>query len=215
MKANHIAATPANMKILAILSQKGGAGKTTLALHLATAAEAAGKPCAVIDLDPQASAAGWKDTRPAETPVVVPLPHSRLTAGVQAAREGGASLCIIDTAPHAEGAAMAAARAADLVLIPCRAGILDLRAIGATADFVKIAGKRAFVVLNALPPSRFAHPERCAGGSSRSWHRRGASDFATTRRIRPCPDGRADRSRIRAGWEGGRRNCRFAGLAFC
>ncbi len=141
-----------NMKIVAILSQKGGAGKTTLALHLAAAAEAAGKPCAVIDLDPQASAAGWKDTREAETPVVVPLPHSRLAAGLQAAKDGRAALCIIDTAPHAEGAAMAAARAADLVLIPCRAGILDLRAIGTTAELVKITGKRAFVVLNALPP---------------------------------------------------------------
>lgn len=140
------------MKTIAILSQKGGAGKTTLALHLAAAAEAAGNPCAVIDLDPQASAAGWKDTREGETPVVVAMPHSRLAAGLQAAKEGGAALCIIDTAPHSEGAAMAAARAADLVLIPCRAGILDLRAIGTTAELVKIAGKKAFVVLNALPP---------------------------------------------------------------
>ncbi len=88
------------MKVLAVLSQKGGAGKTTLALHLATAAEAGGKPCAVIDLDPQASAAGWKDTRPAETPVVVPLPHSRLSAGLQAARDGGAALCIIESLLH-------------------------------------------------------------------------------------------------------------------
>jgi chromosome partitioning protein len=47
---------------------------------------------------------------------------------------------------------MAAARAADLVLIPCRPGILDLRAIGSTADLVKLAGKPAFVVLNATPP---------------------------------------------------------------
>lgn len=152
MKASLIAAIAASMKVLAILSQKGGAGKTTLALHIAAAAEAAGKPCAVIDLDPQASAAGWKDTREAETPVVVPLPHSRLAAGLQAAKDGRAALCIIDTAPHAEGAAMAAARAADLVLIPCRAGILDLRAIGTAAELVKITGKRAFVVLNALPP---------------------------------------------------------------
>lgn len=140
------------MKVIAILSQKGGAGKTTLALHVAAAAEAAGKACAVIDIDPQASAAGWKDTRHDETPVVVALPHTRLAAGLQAAKEGGAKLCIIDTAPHAEAAAMAAARAADLVLIPCRAGILDLRAIGTTAEFVKLAGKPAFVVLNALPP---------------------------------------------------------------
>ena len=51
------------MKTVAILSQKGGAGKTTLALHLAAAAESAGLPSVVIDLDPQASAAGWKDSR--------------------------------------------------------------------------------------------------------------------------------------------------------
>lgn len=152
LKARRVAAISAFMKIIAILSQKGGAGKTTLALHIAAAAEAAGKPCAVIDIDPQASASGWKDTRSDETPVVVALPHTRLAAGLQAAREGGAKLCIIDTAPHAEAAAMAAARAADLVLIPCRAGILDLRAIGTTAEFVKLAGKQAFVVLNALPP---------------------------------------------------------------
>ena len=136
------------MKIVAILSQKGGAGKTTLALHIAAAAEAAGKPSVVIDLDPQASAAGWKDTRESEGPVVVPLPHTRLAAGLEAAKDGGASLA----APHSEGAAMAAARSADLVLIPCRAGILDLRAISTTAELVKLAGKPAYVVLNALPP---------------------------------------------------------------
>ena len=141
-----------NMKTIAIISQKGGAGKTTLALHLAAAAEAAGKATVVIDLDPQASAAGWKDSRSEETPVVISLPHTRLTQGLQAAREGGARLAVIDTAPHSEAAAMAAARAADLVLIPCRAGILDLRAIATTAELVKLAQKRAFVVLNALPP---------------------------------------------------------------
>lgn len=140
------------MKAVAILSQKGGAGKTTLALHLAAAAEAASKPAVVIDLDPQASAAGWKDSRPGETPIVVPLPHTRLAQGLQAAEDGGAALVVVDTAPHSEAAAMAAARAADLVLIPCRAGILDLRAIGITAELVKLAQKPAFVVLNAIPP---------------------------------------------------------------
>jgi chromosome partitioning protein len=59
---------------------------------------------------------------------------------------------LVDTAPHSEGAALAAAKAADVILIPCRAGILDLRAIGTTAELVKLAGKPAFVVLNAMPP---------------------------------------------------------------
>ena len=140
------------MKTVAIVSQKGGSGKTTLALHLATAAEAARLPTVLLDLDPQASASGWKDSRPGETPVVVPLPHTRLAQGLQAAKDGGARLAVIDTAPHTEAPAMGAIRAADLVLIPSRPGILDLRAIGSTAELVKLAQKPAFVVLNAMPP---------------------------------------------------------------
>lgn len=140
------------MKTVAILSQKGGAGKTTLTLHIAAAAEAAGLSTVVIDLDPQASSASWKDSRDGDSPVVVSLPHTRLAQGLQAASDGKAALVLIDTAPHSEAAALAATRAADLVLIPCRPGILDLRAIGTTAELVKMAGKNAFVVLNAMPP---------------------------------------------------------------
>ena len=140
------------MHTIAILSQKGGTGKTTLTLHLAVASERAGQPAAVVDLDPQASAAGWKDSRSDETPVVVPVPSTRLPQTLEAARRGGAALTLIDTAPHATDVALAAAEAADLVLIPCRAGILDLRAIGTTARAVKLAEKTAYVVLNAMPP---------------------------------------------------------------
>jgi chromosome partitioning protein len=99
------------MKVVAILSQKGGAGKTTLALHLAAAAEAAKLSTVVIDLDPQASASDWKDSREHETPVVTALPHTRLPQGLQAAKEGGAKLVVIDTAPHSEAAAMAGRKA--------------------------------------------------------------------------------------------------------
>lgn len=140
------------MKTVAIVSQKGGAGKTTLALHLAVAAELAGTRCAVVDLDPQASAAGWKDHRQAETPVVVSAQAARLPQVLDAARQGGAGLAILDTAPHSEGASLAAIRASDLVLIPCRPAILDLRAIGSSVDLVRLAGKPAVIVLNAVPP---------------------------------------------------------------
>lgn len=140
------------MKTISILSQKGGAGKTTLAVHLAVAAEAAGKPVAIIDLDPQASAAGWKDLRHADTPVVVSAQASRLTQVLETAAQHGAALAILDTAPHSESSALAAARAADLILIPCRPAILDLRAISLTVDLVRLAGKPACIVFNAVPP---------------------------------------------------------------
>src|SRR5258707_13932498 len=104
------------MKTVAIESQKGGTGKTTTSLNLAVAAERAGKAAVVIDFDPQASAAGWKDTRPGDTPVVVSVTPARLPQALQAAQDGGAELVLIDTAPHAESASLAAAKAADLIL---------------------------------------------------------------------------------------------------
>lgn len=140
------------MKIVTILSQKGGAGKTTLALHLAVAAEQDGKKTALVDLDPQASAADWGDSRETDSPAVVSAQASRLDPVLDAAREAGAALTLIDTAPHSESSALAAARAADLILIPCRPAILDLRAISSTIDIAKLAGKRAVVVLNSVPP---------------------------------------------------------------
>ena len=145
------------MQTIAILSQKGGTGKTTLTLHLAVAAERDGRTAAVIDLDPQASAAGWSDARKTDSPAVVPVPSARLAHALEAAKANGASIVFIETAPqprdapHGRGAAPASAEAADLVLIPCRPGILDLRAIGMTARAVKLAGKPAYVVLNAMP----------------------------------------------------------------
>jgi len=140
-----------NMKTVAILSQKGGSGKTTLSLHLAVAAHQAGHVAVVIDLDPQASAAGWKDSRKDEIPVVISVPASRLPQAIEAAKGGGVDIAFLDTAPHSGEVALAAAEAADLILIPCRPGILDLRAIGTTARIVKLAGKSAYVVLNTVP----------------------------------------------------------------
>jgi chromosome partitioning protein len=140
------------MKTVAILSGKGGSGKSTIALHLAVAAERRGYSVAVLDIDPQASAATWADSREGDTPSVTSLQPSRIVKALETAREAGAALAIIDTAPHSADAAMIAAEVADLILVPCRPGILDLRAIGSTARIVKVAAKPAFVVLNAAPP---------------------------------------------------------------
>jgi chromosome partitioning protein len=140
------------MQILAIISQKGGAGKTTLAVNLAVAAELQDVPTVLIDLDPQSSAKTWHDIRTKkDTPFVVSAQASRLEEMIELARAHGAELVIIDTAPHSESAALGAARAADLVLIPCRPAILDLKAIGTSEDLAALAKREALVVLNAVP----------------------------------------------------------------
>ncbi len=139
------------MRTIALISQKGGAGKTTLAIAVAVAASKAGFDSVLVDLDPQVSAGRWSDLRDAENPVVTCAPAARLSSVLSAASGAGAGLAVLDTAPHAADAALAAARASDFVLIPCRPATADLAAIAASIDLVRIAGKPAAVVLNAAP----------------------------------------------------------------
>lgn len=140
-----------DMRTLAVISQKGGAGKTTLSVHLAVAAQLSGLNVAVIDLDPQATARKWGDRRQADGPEVVGDHAERLPQLIDAAQANGADLLVIDTAPNADRASLAAARAADLILIPCRPAAFDLEAIEATRDLASIAKKPAWVVLSAAP----------------------------------------------------------------
>ena len=138
------------MKTIAVLSQKGGSGKTTLALHLAVASVQAKRNTAVIDLDPQASAAKWADRRTTELPVVLSVHASRLAHEMKRVEETGGELLFLDTAPHSDSAALEAAKASDLVIIPCRPAILDMEAITNTLDLVRTTNTSVFVVLNAV-----------------------------------------------------------------
>ena len=140
------------MKTLAVLSRKGGTGKTTLAIHLAVAAERAGRTTILIDLDPQASAAKWNDHREGDTPFVLTAPPSRLPEVLGRARDGGATLAILDTAPHTETAALDAANAAEMALIPCKPALIDLQAITSTINVVRLANVPARIVFNAVRP---------------------------------------------------------------
>lgn len=139
------------MKTLAIISQKGGVGKTSLATALAVAAEKDGKIVAVFDLDPQASAAFWKDTREADTPAVVAIPPSRLQHVLKAAAETGCDLAIIDAPPFAKDIAFEAAQRADFILIPTRPAVLDVMAMTKTLELVGHYNKPSAVVLTFCP----------------------------------------------------------------
>ena len=140
------------MRTIALISQKGGCGKTTVAIHLATSMQSLGVETIVLDLDPQTSAAEWKDARADERPYVMPIPPSRLSKTMEAAERNGAAIVVLDTAPHSEGAALEAARAADLILVPCHPSIMDLRAMRKTVDLLNYARKPTFALLNEVSP---------------------------------------------------------------
>lgn len=141
------------MPTIAIISQKGGAGKTTLAIHLAAAGQEAGQVALIVDTDPQATASQWASWRDDAPPEVIDSPPPRLAAKVAQAQGQGAGLIVIDTPPHADSAARAAVEVADLVLIPCRPSAFDLSAIQTTAKLVQLLRKPAFVVFTAGNPN--------------------------------------------------------------
>lgn len=141
------------MKILAILSQKGGVGKTTLATCLAVAAEADGKKAAIFDLDPQATASFWLDVRGPDTPAVISVQSVRLPAMLKAAKEAGTDLAIIDGAAVARDVAFEAARAADYVLIPTKAAVFDTMSMMSTIEIVRQQHKPFSIVLTFVPPA--------------------------------------------------------------
>ena len=148
------------MQTIALIAQKGGTGKTTLALSLAVAAVQRGRTVAVVDLDPQASAANWADRRVLDVPAVVSAHVPRLQNVIDTARQNGVDLILIDTPGKSEQAALAAAKVADLVLVPCRPQIHDIETLTATKEIIDLAGGRpAFVVLNAVPPQGRRHEE--------------------------------------------------------
>ena len=141
-------------KVLAVLSQKGGSGKTTLSLHLAVIAEAAGLRTVLVDCDPQRSAAAWWQARSTPAPELIEAMPSQLREVIAAARGDGVDLVVVDTRPSVEADTLEVARLADFALIPTRPSILDLRAIGATVEVVKAAQGNAAIVLNSCPPGR-------------------------------------------------------------
>lgn len=144
------------MRKIAFLAQKGGSGKTTLAVHTAVAAAEAGETVVVIDTDPQKSATVWSNARVQETPVVATAAVTDLGRVIEAANQEHMTLAIVDTAPHAAPAATHIVRAVDLVVIPVRPTAFDVAAVGSAVDIVKAAGVRAVFVLSACP---FRSPE--------------------------------------------------------
>ena len=138
-----------NMFVVSLLSRKGGSGKTTLAVHLAVAALKAGLRTLLIDLDPQASAAKWSGIRGEDDLVVVSTHAAMLEQMLHTARKQGVDIVIVDTASKTEDDAEDAARAADLVLIPCRPAMFDLQAISSTVRICNRTHTPGFIVINA------------------------------------------------------------------
>jgi len=141
-------------RIVTVAQQKGGAGKTTLAAHLAVAWASQGHKVGVVDIDPQASLTKWFAERArVKDAVAIEL---RCVGGwrVQGEVEKLSKLVdivVVDSPPHAETESKIAVRSADLVLVPAQPSPMDLWATKVTLDLAKAEKRPALVILNRMP----------------------------------------------------------------
>jgi chromosome partitioning protein len=148
------------MLTIALLGQKGGSGKTTVATALSVQAVKKGKSVALIDLDPQGSASKWAEIRQNESPAVISCQLFMLEKMIEQARIGGADFVFIDTPGKIEQAAIEAAKVADFVLIPVRATAFDVNALKELRNLLAIANDPpSYVVINAAPAQGTRHKD--------------------------------------------------------
>ena len=141
-------------KTLAIAQQKGGAGKTTIAIQLGVAWAQQGFRVAMLDVDPQGSMVAWyglrKESVVESSLMAVDVQGWKLSNEIDRLKHDF-DVLLIDTPPHAETDARVAVRAADLTLVPIQPSPMDLWATKPTLDLAKREKSRALLVLNRLP----------------------------------------------------------------
>ena len=140
------------MKVISLVTRKGGSGKSTLTTHWAVEAERTrGKKAVIIDFDPQGSSSSWYSKREVDSPLLIQSGPNLIKDHLEACRTDGVDFVLIDTVPDINAIAVHAARVSDLVIIPVRPSVLDMEAISASVELVQGVGKTAVIILNQSP----------------------------------------------------------------
>lgn len=142
------------MKTLAVISRKGGAGKTTVAVNLALEAYSTGLRVLVVDSDPQRSVSLCLGRRSESSLISVEARAGKLFQTVHGARREGFDLTVIDTPAHPEVDVAQAANLADLCIAVCRPTFLDIAAVVQSAEMIRRLGRTGVVAINQAPAAR-------------------------------------------------------------
>lgn len=138
------------MHIIVMASRKGGAGKTTIAAHLAVEAERVGAgPVALIDTDPMQGMTQWWDARQEQSPVLFKGAVADLAPQL---KKQGFKLLVVDTPPSIGPEVALAVESASLVLIPVQPSPNDLRAAGSTVGMANGLKKPLAFIINRVKP---------------------------------------------------------------
>jgi chromosome partitioning protein len=145
------------LKVISFVNQKGGAGKSMLAINLAVAAEISGEKVCIVDLDKQGTVANWFNIRTAETPMVVAptvVIHLHVNDLIAKLAGEGFTLIVVDTKGEESHGTRDAMKAADLCLIPLRPAGPDLHAIRPTVTALREMKRNYALVVNQALPNK-------------------------------------------------------------
>jgi chromosome partitioning protein len=142
------------MKTIAFISNKGGTGKTTLAVNMAAAAFGAGFKVLIGDLDPQRCCIDWANSRARPGPEVSPFKRGALFPAQFAADRAGTDLMILDAPAASPEIAFQAAKASDLAILVVRPSIMDLRTMADMVSTIRTLRVKSMIVLNQAPSQR-------------------------------------------------------------
>lgn len=139
------------MKVISFITQKGGSGKTTSLLNVATHVAQREKALTLmIDLDPQRSALYWWESREHDNIGCLDINANKLTEALEVVRKKGFKYVFIDTPARVENVNNIAIRNSDFSILPCQPSLLDMRAAKATVESLKVLNKRgAFLITRA------------------------------------------------------------------
>src|SRR6266545_4707430 len=129
------------MRVWSFVQQKGGSGKSTICTNLAVHAEEKGETVLIVDLDPQSSATLWYAQRGTNKPNVLEALPDKLPDIIQSAATLGITLCMIDSPSKIDATALAAIRAADLVICPTLPDLFNLGSLQDTVRLLEAAEK--------------------------------------------------------------------------
>jgi chromosome partitioning protein len=155
------------MNIVAVIAQKGGTGKSTVAANLAVSASLAGLRTLAVDTDPQGSLVDWKRARGMSEPAVLSGKPSAIHPLRFAAERSGVDLMVVDTRASALDNSLEAAKAAHLTLVVVRPTAVDIRAIASTVEALKPLGRPAAFVINQAPAQRAGREPVIVGEAAR------------------------------------------------
>ena len=142
------------MKTLAVISRKGGAGKTTLSVNLAITAHLAGLKVMLADIDTQRSASDALRARGVPGPNVSEINAGKLFQARSQAIHDAYDVMLIDTPAAPDADVAVAVNSADLCVLVCRPTFLDIASVARSAEMVRRLGKAGLIVLNQAPSKR-------------------------------------------------------------